>query len=262
MRYPKFLTTTFALALIVAVTMIDGRADAQKTNGLSKSDVEKIVRDFLIANPEVIQEVIQALQAKREAAENTRTKAAMAMHGDALRAHPMTPVSGNTLGDVTVVEFFDYQCGYCKRSLASMIGLLKSDKNVRVIWKELPILGPASRFAARAAMAAKKQGKYFDLHAALMSARGRLTEQKVMDAAKDVGLKVTQLRADMKDPTIEVYLNETQQLATALGIRGTPAFVIGDTLVPGALDEAGMKQIIAQMRAGGKITSGKDVRND
>ena len=150
----------------------------------------------------------------------------------------MTPVSGNTSGDVTVVEFFDYQCGYCKRSLASMIDLLTSDTNVRVVWKELPILGPASRFAARAAMAAKKQGKYFDLHVALMRARGRLTEQKVMDAAKDAGIEVTQLRADMKDPTLEIYLNETQQLATALGIRGTPAFVIGDTLVAGAIDEA------------------------
>ena len=262
MRYPKLLTTTFALVLTVTVAVTDGRADAHKASDLSKSDVEKIVRDYLIANPEVIQEAIQALQAKREAAENERTKAAMALHGDALRAHPMTPVSGNTSGDVTVVEFFDYQCGYCKRSLASMVGLLKSDKNVRVVWKELPILGPASRFAARAAMAAKKQGKYFEFHVVLMGARGRLTEQKVMDAAKDVGLEVTQLRADMKDTTIEVYLNETKQLATALGIRGTPAFVIGDTLIPGAIDEAGMKQIIAQMRASGQNTFGKDARDD
>ena len=251
MRHPKFFTTAFAVVLTVAVAVTDGRADPQKTSGLSKSDVEKIVRDYLIANPEVIQEAIQALQAKREASENARTKAAIEVHGDALRAHPMTPVSGNASGDVTVVEFFDYQCGYCKRSLASMIGLLKSDTNVRVVWKELPILGPASRFAARAAMAAKKQGKYFDLHIALMGARGRLTEQKVMDAAKDVGLEVARLHDDMKDPRIETYLDETQQLATALGIRGTPAFVIGDTLVPGAIDEAGMKQIIAQMRAGG-----------
>ncbi len=251
MRHPKFLTAAFALALTVAVTVTDGRADSQKTSGLSKTDVEKIVRDYLIANPEVIQQAIQALQAKREAAENARAKAAMAEYGEALRAHPMTPVSGNASGDVTVVEFFDYQCGYCKRSLASMIGLLKSDKNVRVVWKELPILGPASRFAARAAMAAKKQGKYFEFHVALMGARGRLTEQKVMDAAKDAGLDVARLLGDMKDPKIEAYLDETQQLATALGIRGTPAFVIGDTLVPGAIDEAGMKQIIAQMRAGG-----------
>ena len=251
MRYPKFFTTAFAIVLTLSVSVTDGSADAQKTNGLSKKDVEKIVRDYLIANPELIQEAIQVLQAKREAAENARAKAAMAAHGDALRAHPMTPVSGNASGDVTVVEFFDYQCGYCKRSLASMIGLLKSDKQVRVVWKELPILGPASRFAARAAMAAKKQKKYFQFHVALMGARGRLTEQNVMDVAKDVGLDVARLRGDMEDPRIEAYLDETQQLATALGIRGTPAFVIGDTVVRGAIDEADMKQIIAQMRAGG-----------
>ena len=251
MRYPKFLTTAFALVLTLAVSVTDGRADAQKTNGRSKTDIEKIIRDYLIANPELIHDAIEALQAKRKASDNARTKAAMAVHGDALRAHPMTPVSGNTSGDVTVVEFFDYQCGYCKRSLASIIGLLKSDKQVRVVWKELPILGPASRFAARAAMAAKKQEKYFQFHVALMGARGRLTEQKVMDVAKDVGLEVARLRGDMKDPKIEAYLDETQQLATALGIRGTPAFVIGNTVVRGAIDEAGMKQIIAQMRAGG-----------
>ena len=116
--------------------------------------------------------------------------------------------------------------------------------------KELPILGPASRFAARAAMAAKKQEKYFQFHVALMGARGRLTEQKVMDAAKGRP-RIARLRGDMKDPRIEEYLDETQQLATALGIRGTPAFVIGNTVVRGAIDEAGMKQIIAQMRAGG-----------
>ena len=251
MRYPKFLTTAFALFLTLAVSVTDSRADAQKTNGLSKTDIEKIIRDYLITNPELIQEAIQALQAKRETAENARAKAAMVAQGDALRTHPMTPVSGNASGDVTVVEFFDYQCGYCKRSLASIIGLLKSDKQVRVVWKELPILGPASRFAARAAMAAKKQEKYFQFHVALMVARGRLTEQKVMDVAKDVGLEVAQLRSDMKDPRIEAYLDETQQLATALGIRGTPAFVIGNTVVRGAIDEAGMKQIIAKMRAGG-----------
>ena len=196
MRYPKFLRQHLPRP-DRGVVVTDGRADAQKTNGLSKTDVETIVRDYLIANPELIREAIQALQAKQEAAENARTKAAMAAHGDALRAHPITPVSGNASGDVTVVEFFDYQCGYCKRSLASIIGLLKSDKQVRVVWKELPILGPDSRFAARAAMAAKKQEKYFQFHVALMGARGRLTEQKVMDAAKGVGLEVARLRGDM-----------------------------------------------------------------
>ena len=192
-----------------------------------------------IENPEVIEEAIQILRARRQAEEENRAKQALSQNGDALRHHPMTPVSGNVDGDVTVVEFFDYQCGYCKRSLASMVELLRSDKNVRVVWKELPILGPASCIAARAAMASKKQAKYLDFHIALMGERGRLSEGKIMEAAKRVGLNLEKLREDMKDPAIDAYLDETQQLANALGIRGTPAFVIGDTLVPGAIDTAG-----------------------
>jgi protein-disulfide isomerase len=251
MRYLKHLFAVVAVLGIAMATTVDCRADSSTAKAPDKSAIERIVRDYLIANPEVIEEAIQALQAKREAAEKNRAQAALSEHGDALRGHPMTPVSGNATGDVTVVEFFDYQCGYCKRSLASLVDLLSSDKNVRVVWKELPILGPVSRFAARAAMAAKKQDKYFDFHVGVMAARGRLSESKVMSIAADVGLNIDRLREDMKDPMIEAYLDETLQLANSLGIRGTPAFVIGDTLVPGAIDEAGMKRIIAETRAGG-----------
>jgi protein-disulfide isomerase len=251
MRYLKHLFAVIAVLGIAIATTVDGRADSTAAKALDKSAIEKIVRDYLIANPEVIEEALQALQAKREVAEKNRAQAALSEHGDALRGHPMTPVSGNATGDVTVVEFFDYQCGYCKRSLASIVDLLNSDKNVRVVWKELPILGPTSRFAARAAMAAKKQYKYFDFHVGLMSTRGRLSEGKVMSIAADVGLNVDRLRKDMKDPKIEAYLDETLQLANSLGIRGTPAFVIGNTLVPGAIDESAMKRIIAETRADG-----------
>jgi protein-disulfide isomerase len=251
MRYLKHLFTIVAVLGIAMATTLDGRADLSTVKVPENSAIEKIVHDYLIANPEVIEEAIQALQAKREAAEKHRAQAALSEHGDALREHPMTPISGNKTGDVTVVEFFDYLCGYCKRSLASMVDLLNSDKNVRVVWKELPILGPASRFAARAAMAAKKQDKYYNFHVGLMNARGRLSESKVMRIAANIGLNVDRLREDMKDPKIESYLDETKQLANTLGIRGTPAFIIGNTLVPGAIDEAGMKRIIAEIRAGG-----------
>ena len=251
MRYLKHLFAIIAVLGIAMATTVDGRADSPAAKALDKPAIERIVRDYLIANPEVIEEAVQALQAKREAAEKNRAQAALSEHGDALRGHPMTPVSGNATGDVTVVEFFDYQCGYCKRSLASLVDLLSSDKNVRVVWKELPILGPVSRFAARAAMAANKQDKYFDFHVGVMSSQGRLSESKVMSIAADVGLNVDRLREDMKDPKIEAYLDETLQLANSLGIRGTPAFVIGDTLVPGAVDESRLKRLIAETRAGG-----------
>ena len=251
MQHLKHLFTIVAVFGIAMGTTVDGRADTSTAKALGKLAIEKIVRNYLIANPEVVEEAIQALQAKREVAEKKRAQVAINEHRDALRGHPMTPVSGNETGDVTVVEFFDYQCGYCKRSLASMVDLLNSDKNVRVVWKELPILGPASRFAARAAMAAKKQDKYFDFHVGMMGARGRLSESKVMSIAADVGLNVDRLREDMKDAKIETYLDETLQLANSLGIRGTPALIIGNTLVRGAIDGSSMKQIIAKTRAGG-----------
>ncbi len=251
MRYLRHLLAAIAVLGIAMATTEDGRADSPTAKAPDKSAIEKIVRDYLIANPEVIEEAIRALQAKREAAEKNRAQAALSELGNALREHPMTPVSGNAKGDVTIVEFFDYQCGYCKRSLGTMVELLRTDKNVRVVWKELPVLGPESRFAARAAMAAEKQDKYYELHVGMMGARGRLPESKVMSIAADVGLNVDRLREDMKDPKIEAYLDETMQLANSLGIRGTPAFVIGDRLFPGTLDESRIKRLIAETRAGG-----------
>ncbi|PPR58208.1 MAG: hypothetical protein CFH10_02061 [Alphaproteobacteria bacterium MarineAlpha4_Bin2] len=240
------LVVTFTVTTLVS----NGFAQSLNLDSQSKKAVETIIRDYLISNPEVIEQAIQALQAKREAEDKDRAQAAIASKNAALVAHPMTPFSGNAAGDVTIVEFFDYQCGYCKSAMTALIGLLRSDNNVRVVWKELPILGNASRFAARAAMAAKKQNKYLDYHIAIMGLRGRLTEQNVMSTAKSVGINVKRLRRDMRDPKIETYLDETQQLATTLGIRGTPAFVIGDTLFPGALDEATIKKIIGKIRAG------------
>lgn len=251
MRLIRTLTVWTAV-LVASLPLSDSvRADSAATQPSDRKAIEKIVREYLLTHPEIIEEAIHALQIKREREQRARSSAAIAAHGKALRDHPMTPVSGNAKGDVTVVEFFDYECGYCKRSLASMISLMRNDPDVKIVWKELPILGPMSRYAARAAMAAKKQGKYLDFHIALMGTRGRLSETKVLGAAKDVGLDVDRLQRDMKDPQIDAYLDETLELAHALGIRGTPAFVIGDTLEGGALSEARMREIIAQSRAGG-----------
>ena len=217
----------------------------------NKSVIEGIVRGYLLENPEVIEEALQILRARRQADEERLAKLVLSKNGDALRHHPMTPVSGNVNGDITIVEFFDYQCGYCKRTLTSIVELLRIDKKVRVVWKELPILGPNSRIAARAAMAAKRQSRYLDFHIAIMSESGRLSENKILAAAKRLGLDIDKLRDDMQDPAIDAYLDETKQLANKLGIRGTPALIIEDTIVPGAIDTAGIKRIIDQFRAGG-----------
>ena len=239
------------LAIAAAAAFIpDSRAESPVSPNLDREAVRKIVREYLLEHPEVIEEAIQVLQARRESREQDRARAALLEHDKALRSHPMSPVSGNPKGDVTLVEFFDYQCGYCKRSLKPVRDLLETDRQLRVVWKEFPILGPVSRFAARAAMASEKQGRYFEFHVAVMGSRGKLTEDRVMAIAGSVGLDIQRLRRDMEDRAIENYLDETIRLARVLGIRGTPAFVIGDTLVPGVVGDARLKELIATARSG------------
>ena len=239
------------LAIVATAAFIpDSRAESSATPGLDREAVRKIVREYLFEHPEVIEEAIQVLRAKRESRQQDRVRAALRDHDKALRSHPMSPVSGNPKGDVTLVEFFDYQCGYCKQSLKPVRDLLETDRQLRIVWKEYPILGPVSRFAARVAMASKKQGRYLEFHVVVMGSRGKLTEDRVMAIAGSVGLDVQRLRRDMEDPAIDNYLDETIRLARVLGIRGTPAFVIGDTLVPGVVGGARLKELIAKARSG------------
>ena len=245
----KILLAGAAFAAAMCVT--GSRAQSPPAPALDRDAVGTIVREYLLANPEVIEEAVQVLRARRELEQRRLARAAIAQNTGALLSHPMSPVSGAADGDVTVVEFFDYQCGYCKRVLGPMLELLDTDGRVRVVWKEYPVLGPVSRFAARAAMAAARQGRYQAFHVSLMGVSGRLSEPAVIERAAAVGLDVERLRRDMDDPAIEAYLEETAQLAAALGIGGTPAFVIGDTLVPGAVDGDRLNAIIAQVRSAG-----------
>ena len=224
------------------------------TTALTAPDREatrEIIREYLLERPEVLEEAMIALRARRQEEKRARTQAAIADNRAALLSHDLSPVSGNPDGDVTLVEFFDYACGYCKRSLTVMINLLDSDPQLRVVWKELPVLGPTSRIAARASMAAARQGRYLEFHKAVMGARDGLSEESMLAAAEHVGLDLSRLQQDMADPAIEAYLEETNELARKLGIEGTPAFLIGDTLVPGAVGEARLKQLIAEARSGG-----------
>ena len=211
----------------------------------------EIIREYLLERPEVLEEAMIALRARRQEEKRARTQAAIADNRAALLSHEMSPVSGNPDGDVTLVEFFDYACGYCKRSLSVMINLLRNDPQLRIVWKEFPVLGPVSRTAARASMAAARQGRYLAFHEAVMGSPDGLSEDALLAMAGRVGLDVGRLQQDMADPAIEAYLEETHQLARELGIDGTPAFLVGDTLVPGAVGEARLKQLIAEARSGG-----------
>ena len=238
-----------ALTVLVLMAGVAAQSRAQTLPGPDRDAIEAIVRDYLLANPEIIDEALGLLQMKRQAEEQARTQAAIRENDDALRAHPMSPVSGNAQGDITLVEFFDYQCGYCKRALATMETMLETDANLRIVWKEFPILGPVSRIAARAAMAADRQGQYLPFHLALMRAP-KLSEERVFEIAGETGLDIDRLLRDMEDPAIDAYIEETSALARKLGIGGTPAFVVGDRLVPGVIDAARLNALVAAAREG------------
>jgi len=209
---------------------------------------EQKVREFLLNNPEVIVEAMQILQERQRAAEAENLKRAIAARRDDLLGDPDAPVGGNPSGDVTLVEFFDYNCPYCRRVAPTVVELEEADPDLRLVYKEFPILGPGSTFAARAALASRKQGKYLAFHNALMQAREQLAKDQVKKIAAAVGLDTDRLQEDMNDPAIEQTIQRNLDLANALGITGTPSFVIGDQVVPGAADLRTLQRMIAHAR--------------
>jgi protein-disulfide isomerase len=206
-----------------------------------------VIKDYLLKNPIIIREAIQALQAQEEAAKQAQAAAALKTHKDQLFYDKTSPVAGNPKGDITVVEFFDYNCGYCKRVTPTLKAVMEKDPNLRVVYKEFAILGPQSITAARAALAAQKQGKYKEFHEGLMM--GQSDENSIAALTNLLGMDYSKLRKDMADPKIQQVLQKNYQLATTLGINGTPAFVIGERLFPGAIGEAALTQIIREERA-------------
>ena len=215
-----------------------------------KAAIGKIVRDYILANPEVLVEAMQELEKKQESDRtNVAQKAIKTYEGELLRDSE-NPTGGNPNGNVTIVEFNDYQCPYCKRAYVSVKAVAKADGNVKIIYKDLPILGEPSKIAAQAALAAIKQGKHAELHAALMENNARLDRGKILEIAASVGLNLPQLEQDMQDPKIQRMIERNMAVASALGVRGTPAFVIGNQFVPGAVDVDALKQLIADARKG------------
>ena len=215
---------------------------------LDRERVEKIIREYLINNPEVLEEAIRALQARREARRQAAAQASMQKNRKQIYENPEDPVGGNPNGDVTIVEFFDYRCGFCKRVAPVVEKALANDKKIRLVYKEFPVLGPNSVLAARAALASRAQGKYLVFHKALMNARISYDEESIMKIAATVGIDTARLKKDMQASGIQAYIVKTRALARSLGIRGTPAFVIGEQMFPGALTSAQLARMIQQAR--------------
>ncbi len=202
---------------------------------VDKERIEKIIREYLIKNPEVLEEAIRALQAKRQAQRQAAAQTSIQKLRKQIYEDPGDPVGGNPNGDVTIVEFFDYRCGFCKRVAPVVEEALAKDKKIRIVYKEFPVLGPNSVLAARAALASRAQGKYIAFHKALIKARISYDEASIMKIAATVGIDTARLKKDMRSPRIQAQLDKNRALARSLGIRGTPAFIIGKQLFPGAL---------------------------
>ena len=240
------VAATLATALLFA-----GPAPAASLDAQQKKEIEQLVRDYLLQNPEILREMSENLQAKERAAEEQTRTVALKENAESLFKLGTDPVAGNPKGDVTVIEFMDYNCGWCKKGLAEIASLVEADKNVRVVFKEFPIFGPNSEFAARAAIAATKQGKYWELHQAMFKHDGPVTEAVVRQLAGDVGLDMTKLEADMQDASVVNTIATTQALATSLQINGTPAFIVDDKVFPGYVPKDQLMQAINDVRANG-----------
>ena len=213
-----------------------------------KAEISNLVRQYIKRNPEIILEALEDIQKREEIQKEKAQRTQLKLNEKFIERDIDDPILGNPDGKIVITEFFDYQCGYCKRMLKILLDISKNNNDVKIILKEYPILGPVSTLAAQVALAAKKQNKYAEIHAALMQLRGRLSEPAVFQIAKEVGLTTEQLREDMMDPKILKHLTRTRELGKQLMIRGTPAFIINDTISPGALTKYQLLELIADAR--------------
>jgi protein-disulfide isomerase len=235
-----------ALALVAAVSTMP--ASAQDITPAQRSQIESIIRNYLVEHPEVLLESMRALEARQQAAEEANAKVAVATLKRELFDDPGSPVAGNPKGDVTIVEFFDFRCPVCKKIHPVLSDVVKADGNVRVIYKQWPILGPESEYVARVALAARYQGKYLAFHEALIATEAKLSGDEVMRIAAKVGLERQRLIKDSERPEIQQDLMKSFMLADELKINGTPSYVIGNQVVKGGRDADYFRAIIAQAR--------------
>jgi protein-disulfide isomerase len=237
------------LTIAVAIGLCTAARAGEAPDAARRQEIETVVREYLRAHPEVVLEALQEMERKEQERQRAQRVEAIRAHLAQLTQDPGSPVGGNPQGRVTIVEFFDYQCGYCKRQVGELKKLLQADGDVRLVYKDLPILGPPSVFAARAALAARKQGKHEALHDALMATNEPLTEEIVLKAATQSGLDIARLQKDMADPSVSEALDRNFQLQRALTIEGTPALIVGTEFIPGAASVETLKGLVARTRA-------------
>jgi protein-disulfide isomerase len=240
------------LVLAAALALTALPAAAQDFSTAQRGEIEKIIKEYLIKHPEVLQEAMAELEKKQQLAETEKARSAIKNHSDALFNSPRQVVLGNPQGDVTFVEFFDYNCGYCKRALTDMVEIMGKDPKLKVVLKEFPVLGPGSVEAAQVAVAVRMQDKtgkkYLEFHQKLLGGRGQVDKAKALATAKEIGLDMARLDKDLKSDEIGKTLEESMKLAEALGLNGTPSYVIGNDVVIGAVGQAQLSQKIQAAR--------------
>src|SRR6201992_1696703 len=244
-----------APALIaLAALVVPKAASAQSFNDAQKSDIEAIVKNYLVSHPEVREEAMNELSKRQAAAEDQKHQESIAKNADTIFNSPRGVVLGNKNGDVTFVEFFDYNCGYCKRAMADMIDLMKTDPKLKVVLKEFPVLSDGSVEAAKVAVAVRMQdpggAKYLDFHQKLLGGRGPADKAHALAAAKDAGVDMARLEKDVASPEVKATIEENMKLAEAMGMNGTPSYVVGKQVVVGAIGLDGLKEKIDMARCG------------
>ena len=243
--------TTLGLGLLALVTFASfhlgnsaARAEtvAPTAGGSAFTDEQKkalgeIIKDYLVKNPEVMIDVQNALDEKSQKEQDAKLKSFMADNAKSIYRAPNSSIAGDADGDITVVEFFDFNCGYCKRGLPEVQKLIHDDKKVRFVFKELPILAKGSEEAAKVALAAKRQGKYWEFHQVMLGSKGQANEASALKVAESLNLDMDKLKADMASDAVKTELADDIALAKKIGVNGTPHFLVGDKSVPGAPDD-------------------------
>jgi protein-disulfide isomerase len=239
-------------ALVIALTaFLVLPVQAGEFTPEQKKELGEFIRQYLLENPEVVRDAMQELERKQQMSEvAARSESLKALSPEIFRSGDDL-VGGNPNGKVTLVEFFDYNCGYCKRAFPDVMKMAASDQDLRLVMKEFPILGPDSVYAARAALASRKQGKYWEYHMALMAHEGRIDEAAADRIAEATGIDVQKLKADMEAEEVSQVITRNLQLADSLKIQGTPAFIIDETVIPGAVGYDALAAAVKQVRDNG-----------
>jgi protein-disulfide isomerase len=253
---PSFRLLVPAL-FALAVCGMPPAASAESFSNGQRDEIEVVVRNYLLAHPEVLEEAMAVLSKRQAAADAEKHEASVSANAETIFNSPRGVVLGNKDGDVTFVEFFDYNCGYCKRAMADMLDLMKSDSKLKVVLKEFPVLSEGSVDAAKVAVAVRMQDpsgkKYLDFHQKLLGGRGPADRARALAAAKDAGLDTARIEKDIASPEVRATIEENFKLAEAMGMNGTPSYVIGKQIVIGAVGLDGLKEKIGIARCG-KVT--------